>query len=44
MPIVILSTVSQESKVDEGKVAGASGWLFKPFDANKLMDTVRKFQ
>lgn len=44
VPIVILSTISQESKVDEGKAAGASGWLFKPFDANKLMDTVKKFQ
>ncbi|GAB7025012.1 response regulator [Geotalea toluenoxydans] len=44
VPILVLSTVSQEAKVNEGKAAGASGWIFKPFDANKLLETVRKFQ
>ena len=43
VPIVVLSTVSQEHRVEEGKQAGASGWILKPFDANKLMHTVRKF-
>ncbi|WP_243372006.1 response regulator [Geotalea sp. SG265] len=44
IPIVVLSTVSQEAKVDEGRAAGASGWIFKPFDANKLLETIKKFQ
>lgn len=44
VPIIVLSTVSQEAKVDEGIAAGASGWIFKPFDANKLLATVKKFQ
>jgi two-component system chemotaxis response regulator CheY len=42
-PIIVLSTLAQKDKVDEGKQAGASGWIFKPFDAKKLMETVRKF-
>jgi two-component system chemotaxis response regulator CheY len=44
VPIIVLSTISQEAKISEGKAAGASGWIFKPFDANKLLETVKKFQ
>ena len=43
IPIVVLSTLAQKDKVDEGKQAGASGWIFKPFSATKLLDTVGKF-
>ena len=42
VPIIVLSTISQQQKVNEGKAAGASGWLFKPFDANKLLETLKK--
>lgn len=42
IPIIVLSTLAQQEKVDEGKQAGASGWLFKPFDKKKLMDAIRK--
>ena len=41
VPIVVLSTVSQEAKVIEGKAAGASGWLFKPFDATSFRRLLR---
>jgi two-component system chemotaxis response regulator CheY len=27
---------------DEGRTAGATGWLVKPFDPNKLIDVVAK--
>ncbi len=43
VPILVLSTVSQEENVREGKDVGASGWIFKPFDGKKLIDTVRRF-
>lgn len=43
VPIIVLSTLSQKEKVEEGKRAGASGWLFKPYNATELITTVRKF-
>lgn len=42
-PIVMLTTESQESKKQEGKSAGASGWIVKPFSPDKLLEVVRKF-
>ena len=30
-PVLMLTTESQESKKLEGKVAGATGWIVKPF-------------
>jgi two-component system chemotaxis response regulator CheY len=42
-PIVMLTTESQEAKKQEGKQAGASGWIVKPFQPEQLLDVVRKF-
>ena len=42
VPIVMLTTESQASKKDEGKAAGATGWIVKPFDPAKLVDAVRR--
>ena len=42
-PIVMLTTESQESKKQEGKQAGASGWIVKPFSPEQLLDVVKKF-
>jgi len=42
-PIVMLTTESQASKVVEAKLAGVSGWIIKPFDPEKLIETVKKF-
>jgi two-component system chemotaxis response regulator CheY len=42
-PIVMLTTESQESKQQEGKQAGASGWIVKPFTPEKLLEVVKKF-
>ncbi|HUJ16993.1 MAG TPA: response regulator [Nitrospirota bacterium] len=42
-PIVMLTTESQESKRQEGKQAGASGWIVKPFSPEQLLDVVKKF-
>jgi two-component system chemotaxis response regulator CheY len=42
IPILVLTTESQGSIIDEGKKAGATGWIVKPFNADKLLETVRK--
>ena len=43
LPIVMLTTVSQEGRKQEGRMAGATAWVYKPFSARQLLDTVRKF-
>lgn len=42
VPAVVLTTESQASKMDEGKAAGATGWIVKPFDSDKLLAVVKK--
>lgn len=42
IPILILTTESQEKKKNEGKEAGATGWLVKPFKEDQLQAVVRK--
>lgn len=41
MPIIMLTTESQEEKKREGKTAGASGWIVKPFKPAQLLSVVR---
>ena len=41
-PIVILTTESLDSKKKEGKAAGATGWITKPFKPDQLIGVVRK--
>ncbi|ALC16209.1 Fis family transcriptional regulator [Desulfuromonas soudanensis] len=41
MPILMLTTESQESKRQEGKSAGASAWIVKPFKAEQLLGVVK---
>jgi two-component system chemotaxis response regulator CheY len=38
----MLTTESQESKKAEGKAAGATGWIVKPFNPEKLLAVVGK--
>ena len=42
IPIVLLTTESQESKKLEGKQAGATGWIVKPFKPEQLIAVVKK--
>jgi len=42
MPIIMLTTESQASKKQEGKAAGATGWIVKPFNPGQLLATVKK--
>ncbi len=41
-PILMLTTESQEVKKQEGKAAGATGWIVKPFTPDQLVAVVRK--
>lgn len=42
VPILMLTTESQEGKRQEGKQAGATGWLVKPFNPEKLLSILQK--
>jgi len=41
-PILMLTTESQEAKRQQGKVAGATGWIVKPFNPEQLLTIVKK--
>jgi len=41
-PILILTTESDNAKKAEGKAAGATGWLVKPFSPEKLIELVNR--
>lgn len=41
IPILFLTTESQQEKRAEAKAAGASGWLVKPATAEGLLDTIK---
>lgn len=42
VPILLLTTESQETKKQAGRAAGATGWIVKPFQADKLLAVVKK--
>ncbi len=42
VPILMLTTESDSSKKAEGKSAGATGWIVKPFNPEKLIDVVNR--
>jgi two-component system chemotaxis response regulator CheY len=42
IPIVMLTTESQATKKQEGKTAGATGWIVKPFTPEQLLAVVKK--
>jgi two-component system chemotaxis response regulator CheY len=41
-PILILTTESGADMKSQGKAAGATGWLVKPFDPHRLIEVVQK--
>ncbi|MDF1588165.1 MAG: response regulator [Gammaproteobacteria bacterium] len=41
-PILILTTEAGMEKKQQGRAAGATGWLVKPFNPEQLLATVRK--
>lgn len=42
VPIVMLTTESQAAVKEEGKAAGATGWIVKPFKPDQLLAVAKK--
>jgi len=42
VPILMLTTESDPSKKERGKSLGATGWIVKPFNPEKLIQVVNK--
>lgn len=42
IPVIMLTTESDETKKQEGKSAGATGWLVKPFNPPQLTAVIKK--
>lgn len=39
-PVIMLTTETEQEKMDRARSMGASGWIVKPFDAQKLIGAV----
>ncbi len=42
VPILMLTTESGADKKTQGKAAGATGWIVKPFNPEQLLKTVKR--
>ncbi len=42
IPILMLTTESSTDMKQRGKAAGATGWLVKPFNPDKLLTTIKR--
>ncbi len=42
VPILMLTTESDPEKKERGKAAGATGWIVKPFNPERLIQVVQK--
>ncbi len=42
VPILMLTTEADVSKKTEGRNAGATGWIVKPFNPEKLIEVVKR--
>ncbi len=41
-PILMLTTESQEARKQEGRKAGATGWIVKPFRPDQLLSVIKR--
>jgi two-component system chemotaxis response regulator CheY len=41
-PILILTTESGSKRIEEGRAAGASGWMVKPYQSYELLSTAKR--
>jgi two-component system chemotaxis response regulator CheY len=42
IPILVLTTESSAEKKMRARDAGATGWIVKPFDPQKLVDAINR--
>ncbi|MEI8171344.1 MAG: response regulator [Rhodoferax sp.] len=41
-PVIMLTTVTEDAKMAEGRAAGARAWVAKPFQPEKLIDAAQR--
>lgn len=41
-PIILLTTEGQKERMEEGRQAGANGWIVKPFEPEELLSVIGK--
>jgi two-component system chemotaxis response regulator CheY len=42
IPIIMLTTESQEAQIKEGRALGVQAWIVKPFKPEKFIEAVRR--
>jgi len=42
-PVVVLTTEAEKGTIQKGRDVGASGWIIKPFQAEDLINVVKRF-
>ena len=42
VPLLMLTAESSDKMKAQGRAAGASGWIVKPFDPQRLLETIKK--
>ena len=42
IPIVVLTTEASDAMKTQGRAAGATGWMVKPFEPAKLLEVAKK--
>ncbi|HAA03559.1 MAG TPA: two-component system response regulator [Syntrophobacteraceae bacterium] len=42
VPVLVLTTEGEKSVIEQGRLAGASGWLLKPFQPEQLLWAIKK--
>lgn len=42
VPVIMLTTESQQDLIERGKKAGVKAWMVKPFDKNQLLGAIEK--
>jgi two-component system chemotaxis response regulator CheY len=43
VPIIMVTTESEEGRKQQGRAAGATGWIVKPFRAEQLVAVAKRF-
>ncbi len=41
-PVLVLTTETEEKKIQAGRSAGASGWIVKPFKNEEMIKVIRR--
>jgi two-component system, chemotaxis family, chemotaxis protein CheY len=42
VPLLVLTTDASTERKNEGRAAGATGWIVKPFNPDRLLETISK--